>query len=437
MLPAVNGEANMLGWIRSCAGFCSEQSGNVAILFALSALPVFGITGLSIDYGRAINARTQLQLAADAAALSAASRPNLTDSERIDLAKAVFRADRLGDQATISVEATVAHSGSGAERSIRVTAATNVPNAFGGVVGFNQFSLSVEATAQLGAMGSAAASGPACLLALRATDYGIKINGGGSGSHLTANCGVYVNSGSSRAIFGNDKGTLTSTYTCVVGDFDDDPTYAPMPTKGCPTMADPFAGRLTAPASAGCTFNNTKVNSNKTATLSPGVHCGGIDIGSGATVTFNPGVYVIKDGQFKIGSSAKATGNGVFFYLVGNNTRFLWTSHAEVDFKAPASGTWKGMLLWSDNALSNAHEFGCHSESIVQGAIYSPGTEIQISSWGDVGASADWTVWVVKSIEMASHAHLRVMASYTGSATPMPDGLAERLTYTPRMAHLK
>ena len=41
---------------------------------------------------------------------------------------------------------------------------------------------------------------------------------------------------------------------------------------------------------------------------------------SGATATFAAGVYVIKDGQFKIGSSATATGSDVLFYLTGSNS---------------------------------------------------------------------------------------------------------------------
>ncbi len=415
--------------------FSRDESGSIGLLFALVAIPVFGITALAIDYGRAISARSQLQLAADAAALAAASRPNLSETDRISLAKEIFRQDRNGNSDVATVEASVIEQTSGTSKNVKVNATKSISTGFAGILGFPTLTLDVEAVAQLGSSGSA--SGPACLLALERSDYGIKINGGGTGSHLSANCGVHANSQSSRAIFGNDKGSITSTSTCVYGDYDRSPTYSPTPQNGCTRLDDPFAGHLTSPTTAGCDYNGAKINSNKTGSFNPGVYCGGIDIGSSAVVTFNPGTYVIKNGQFKIGSSAKVTGNGVFFYLVGNNSRFLWTSHSEVNFKAPTSGAYKGLLLWSAESLSNAHEVGCHAQSIIQGAVYSPGTEIQIGSSGDVGASADWTVWVVKSIEMASHAHLKVMSNYASSSTPLPDGLTARLTREQQRAVLK
>lgn len=424
----------MMDWVQRGRLWLQDERGNVGMFLALMAVPVFGITGLAIDYGRAISARSQLQLAADAASLAAASRPSLVDTDRIDLAKKIFRQDRAGNADVASVEASVVEEQSGTDKIVKVTATRRINTTFAGILGLSGINLEVESKAQLGAGGG---NGPACLLALEQSGNGIKINGGGTGSHLTANCGVHANSQSSSAIFGNDKGAITASSICVYGDYDRSPTYSPTPQNGCARLADPFAGLLTAPSSAGCTFNNTKVNSNRSATLNPGVHCGGIDIGSSAEVTFNPGVYVIKNGQFKIGSSAQATGDGVFFYLTGNNSRFLWTSHSEVTFKAPTTGDYKGMLIWSDNALSNAHEIGCHSQSVIQGAVYSPNTEIQIGSSGDVGASADWTVWVVKSVEMASHAHLKVMANFSGSSTPPPDGLLARLTVPSKRAVLK
>ena len=297
--------------------------------------------------------------------------------------------------------------------------------------------VSVQSIAQVGSTGSEGPNRPACVVALEQSDYGIKINGGGTGSHLTANCNVHVNSGSSSAIFGNNKGTITATKTCVVGNYDLDPTYVPSPIKDCNVIADPLAGVLTAPATDGCDFNGTKVKSNKTAALYPGVHCGGIDISSGADVTFRPGTYVIKNGQFKIGSSARATGDGVFFYLISGNARFEFGSSADINFKAPASGQYQGILIWAAEALSNAHGIGSHSQSVLQGTIYSPHTEIDIQCHGEVGASGDWTIWVVKQLQMSSHAHLKINSGYAQSSTPTPPGLLDRLTPPSRVARLK
>lgn len=51
-----------------------EHSAGVAITFAVTALPIVGVIGVAMDYGLAVQAKTQLYLASDAAALAAAKR---------------------------------------------------------------------------------------------------------------------------------------------------------------------------------------------------------------------------------------------------------------------------------------------------------------------------------------------------------------------------
>lgn len=421
---------------RTIQHFKTDARGNVAMLFAMMSLVIFGVIGLAIDVGRAYGVRAELQQAADAAALAAAAKTDASEAQRIDIAKAIFRANTANSLAG-AIEPVIDQTGSGSSLAIEITVDTGIPTTFANVAGISSLQVSVASAAYVGSTGSEGPNGPACLLALEPSDYGIKINGGGEGSHVTANCNVHVNSSASSAIFGNGKGTLTATKTCVRGNYDTSPTYVPAPVRGCPPLADPLAGRIPVPATAGCTFDKTKVNKDKSATLSPGIHCGGIDIGSDADVTFEPGIYVIKNGQFKIGSHAQARGNGVFFYLTGTNARIDFGSHAEIEFRAPSSGDYKGILVWAAEPLSNAHRLGCHSQSILQGTIYAPTSEIDIQSSGEVGASADWTVWVVKSLQLSSSAHLAVVANYTGSETPVPTGLLERLTPPVNVARLK
>lgn len=49
-----------------------DRGGNVAIIFALSLVPVMGLAGVSVDTARLVNVRTTLQAEADATALNAA-----------------------------------------------------------------------------------------------------------------------------------------------------------------------------------------------------------------------------------------------------------------------------------------------------------------------------------------------------------------------------
>ena len=53
--------------------FWGDHRGNVAVIFGLAAIPILGVTGVAVDYGRASNFRTILQSAVDASALAGAT----------------------------------------------------------------------------------------------------------------------------------------------------------------------------------------------------------------------------------------------------------------------------------------------------------------------------------------------------------------------------
>ena len=59
-------------WRPLLAAFRREESGAVAIIFALTTIVVLSLVGGAIDYGRAVHARYQIQEAVDSAVLAAA-----------------------------------------------------------------------------------------------------------------------------------------------------------------------------------------------------------------------------------------------------------------------------------------------------------------------------------------------------------------------------
>lgn len=58
--------------------FSRDNRGNVAMLFGLMAVPVMGLIGLSIDYGRAVKAQHEMQALLDGAAVAAAAEYSKT-----------------------------------------------------------------------------------------------------------------------------------------------------------------------------------------------------------------------------------------------------------------------------------------------------------------------------------------------------------------------
>ncbi|MGA8172215.1 MAG: TadE/TadG family type IV pilus assembly protein [Methylocystis sp.] len=68
--------APVRNWQHLFGAFRRQQSGAVAIIFALAIIPIVMLTGVAIDYSRATSARSKLQQALDAATLKAVTNFN-------------------------------------------------------------------------------------------------------------------------------------------------------------------------------------------------------------------------------------------------------------------------------------------------------------------------------------------------------------------------
>lgn len=128
--------------------FIRDRKGGVAIAAALTLLPAMAMTGAAVDYSRATNARSELQVLLDAAAVSAVARE--TTFTRKEYAEAYVR-DHLSDLPSgmtlvdvVAVEEI--EPGSNAPR-LRIRATVSMPTTFAGVVGVNTIDIAVETQA--------------------------------------------------------------------------------------------------------------------------------------------------------------------------------------------------------------------------------------------------------------------------------------------------
>jgi Flp pilus assembly protein TadG len=78
---------------RLLSRFGRDDRGNVAMIFGLALVPVIGLAGASVDYGRASQLRTKMGAAADAAVLAAVKATGKTLAERTVIANAAFAAN--------------------------------------------------------------------------------------------------------------------------------------------------------------------------------------------------------------------------------------------------------------------------------------------------------------------------------------------------------
>ncbi len=62
---------SQFGGLFNIRKFAADQRANVAMIFALSALVLVGLTGMGVDYYKALSTKSQLDLAADAASIEA------------------------------------------------------------------------------------------------------------------------------------------------------------------------------------------------------------------------------------------------------------------------------------------------------------------------------------------------------------------------------
>ena len=116
---------------------CRNRDGNVAMIFALSIIPIIFFVGMGLDFAAATQKRVKLNAAADAAALAAVApgMMNQSDASAITAAQNMFTAQAATvpqlniDQPTV----TVTHTG--LARNVNVTYTANSINAFPNVLG--------------------------------------------------------------------------------------------------------------------------------------------------------------------------------------------------------------------------------------------------------------------------------------------------------------
>ncbi len=129
--------------------FRKDASGNVAILFGFAAIPLVGIAGAFIDYGRATSARTSLNAAVDSAALMVArDATKLTDAQLRTRAEALIRANLAGNANAALGTYTVAIDRTA--RTVNVTANTTVETSLTKVIGVDTIPVSSSAQAAWG-----------------------------------------------------------------------------------------------------------------------------------------------------------------------------------------------------------------------------------------------------------------------------------------------
>lgn len=125
----------------SMSRFGRDSSGNIALLFGVSLVPMVLFCGSAVDYVKAVHVRSQLQAAVDAAALSTSRTGNMTDSERAQRARDTFAANVTGKAFISNVTPQVTAS----NMAVNVHAQADIPTAFVRVIGIDSIAVGASA----------------------------------------------------------------------------------------------------------------------------------------------------------------------------------------------------------------------------------------------------------------------------------------------------
>jgi Flp pilus assembly protein TadG len=121
------------------ARLVGDRKGNVAIIFALSLIPIIFLTGMAMDFSSAISKRVRLNAAADAAALAAVTPTMMgqTVATATTAAQNVFNGTAAGIPGATGVtpSISVTSTNGGLTRTVTVSYTANSTNSFPNVLG--------------------------------------------------------------------------------------------------------------------------------------------------------------------------------------------------------------------------------------------------------------------------------------------------------------
>ena len=398
--------------------FMVDSRGNIAVTAAILMVPLLGASGLAVDYTMLTQKKSELQAAADAAALSSVKELGLvnTADATVETIASNYVHANLSSGSVRQLSINVAIAGNRKEVEVRLE---EIWQPF--MLQFlnsNVMPIKVSSTASL------AGNESLCVIALdRYSGGSLAMTGK---STLAANgCAIYSNSTSSKGIatVRGAKMSASSTYSAG-GYFGPPDGFYPMPITDSPQITDPLIDRVQ-PQVGGCEFNNIAINSGRTV-LYPGTYCGGILLRGISHTIMEPGTYIMKDGPLVVSGNATLKGKNVGFFFEGDLSVFNFGASTQINLTAPKTGKMSGMLFFESRDSPPNRTFIIKSKDAEQfeGTVYLPRGRFVVDKESRVGHLARWTAIVANQIEIKHGPNLQINSDYSFSSIPVPEGIA-------------
>jgi hypothetical protein len=387
-------------------GLTRKEDGQALVLTCAALLVVLGMAGIGVDVGYLKYQRHQMQKAADAGALAAATVMTYSTDDTLIKKAALNDSSANGfTDGSNNIAVTVNHppqSGpfSGNSAYVEVYVAQPRPNFFLQTFGYRTTNVRARA------VGSSTADASGCIYALDPSSSKTFLVDGNV--TVTTSCGIVVDSSNNDALHKNGtSGVVDATGSGngigVVGGYSGS-GFTPTPVTGISPVTDPFAG-LAAPSTSGpC----TTVTAGQTH-YSPGKYCGGISINSSASFTFDAGTYILYGGGLKVTGSPTLTGTGVMFYNTGTNSGVFKYAPISIAGSATSvlsasldpSNPYAGILFFQDRNYQSTKNVdqsfvsGSNGASFI-GAMYFPGTPLAYAGTPGLASSTVIVAWQIE-----------------------------------------
>lgn len=389
-----------------------RESGQTAVMMALSLTALFGMVGFTVDVGASYYTKQKAQAAAESAAMASAAYAKangITCGTNGITCNSTLTSCSTISSGVLFVGCQYANQNGFPMSAISMAANTNTPpcspcttpgywiQAKVSTTRNNLFlevsqsaSASINAQAFAGVTGSTGATGgtgsgssvpTTCLWALDPTDKQTFLVSGAAVS--LSGCTAQINSTatdpvnkqpSNVAANANGSSTLTGTYNVVgAGDYNQNYCQTGGPfVCGAASVADPLSGLRSVVESTDigtttCTHTTQYSISQGNVTIPSGIYCGGINI-SGGTVTFaSGGIFEIRDGPLSISNGTTSGANVMFWFTTANPSTtadpVVNINTSSVTFSAPSSGAFKGILFYGNRA---AHIAASGTNNVIQ-----------------------------------------------------------------------
>jgi hypothetical protein len=412
-------------WHGLAGQFLADRSGNFAIIFGVSLMPLMFLTGITVDYVDMMREQSRLQETSDATALYSVKQ----------LEKAGFGKTAVTDiaedvkDANFDIAGDVALELDTATKKLTVSLTKRYDPAFLSI--WRSAPLMIHAFTEV--TYSRTLGGAKCFVSLNNTGKGV-LSLNGNAAVVAPSCNLHVNSSSSDAVDLNGGGTeIRSAENCFVGGVQSGlDRIDPPPLPTCHQIPNPFVD-LPLPDIGPCDYWNAKYQGKSPITVQPGTYCGGLAFGAGAEVTLAPGLYIIKDGALRTTGSVSMRGDGVTFFFTGNDVELDFSGTTTFHLTAMTTGELKGFVVFFDPRadLSQTSQFTGTPGTYFEGILYFAEQDVTVSGDAEVNTASPLSVLIANTITLNGNGSIHFNVDQPNTYIELPDVLYDKtiLTY--------